>query len=103
MIMNKKSLLLQVGLNISTDFPNFFLRDYPMSLPLMSLPVTLVLVGHIAESTLMRLGSCVDVEVVVQLELLIKSLPTKGTSVLFHRVGKMGHSDVSPQISDVME
>ena len=103
MIMNKKSFLLQVGLNISTDFPNFFLCDNPMSLPLMSLPVTLVLVGHIAESTLIWLGTCVDVEVVVQLDLLIKSLTTKGTSVLFHRVWKMGHSDVSPQISDVME
>ena len=74
-----------------------------MCFPLVSLSITLVLVGHIAESTLIRLCSCVDVEVVVQPDLFIKSLPTKGTSVLFHGVGKMGHSDVSPEISEMME
>ena len=74
-----------------------------MSLPLVSLSVTLVLVGHIAESTLIRLVSCVDVEVVVQLDLFSKSLPTKGTLVLFHRVWKMRHSDVSLQIRHMMK
>ena len=69
----------------------------------MSLPVTLVLVSHVAESALIRLGSCVDVEVVVQLGFLIKSFPTKGTYMLFHRVRKMGHSDVSAQIGYMME